>query len=88
MFESYGKVTEKEVRWRDICVARRKPRRIFVQANTKIDDNGDVALISYDATSAGVIQSFVERYEPEAIDDLEKCWEQDSVWYPRAYGAK
>lgn len=41
LFESYGKVTEKEVRWRDICVARRKPRRIFVQANTKIDDNGE-----------------------------------------------
>ncbi|PIO57835.1 peptidase family M49, partial [Teladorsagia circumcincta] len=38
LFESYGKVTEREIRWRDICIARRKPRRIFVQANTKIDD--------------------------------------------------
>ncbi|KAK6058892.1 peptidase family M49 [Cooperia oncophora] len=87
LFESYGKVTDREVRWRDICIARRKPRRIFVQANTEIDDKGDVNLISYDATATGVIQSFVDRYDAEAIDDLEECWNRDSVWYPRTYGA-
>ncbi|VDM55137.1 unnamed protein product [Angiostrongylus costaricensis] len=76
LFERYDRVTDVEIRWRDICVARRKPRRIFVQANTKIDD------------MAGVIQSFVDRYEPCAIDDLEKCWSNDQVWYPRAYGVQ
>ncbi|KJH51171.1 hypothetical protein DICVIV_02631, partial [Dictyocaulus viviparus] len=40
MFEHYGEVTEVEIRWRDICVARRKPRRLFVQANTKINNEG------------------------------------------------
>ncbi|KAK6728133.1 hypothetical protein RB195_005654 [Necator americanus] len=87
MFESYGNVSEQEVRWRDICVARRKPRRLFVQANTKMDDKGEVTLRTYDATAAGVIQSFVERYEPSAIDDLEQCWSKDRMWYPRAYGS-
>ncbi|WKX90543.1 hypothetical protein Q1695_009409 [Nippostrongylus brasiliensis] len=85
LFESYGKVGEQEARWRDICIARRKPRRIFLQANTRIDNSGNVELVSYEPTAEGVIQSFVERYEPEAIDDLEKCWEQDSVWYPNTY---
>ncbi|XGW21770.1 hypothetical protein V3C99_004603 [Haemonchus contortus] len=88
LFESYGKITERELRWRDICIARRKPRRIFVQANTKINDKGEVDLISYDSTATGVIQSFIDRYDATAIDDLEKCWNQDSVWYPRTYGAK
>ncbi|KHJ83110.1 hypothetical protein OESDEN_17193 [Oesophagostomum dentatum] len=86
LFESYGHIGEQELRWRDICVARRKPRRLFVQANTQIDDKGEVTLKTYDATAAGVIQSFVDRYDPSAIDDLEQCWAKDRVWYPRAYG--
>ncbi|KAJ1351826.1 hypothetical protein KIN20_007977 [Parelaphostrongylus tenuis] len=85
LFERYDRVAEVELRWRDICIARRKPRRIFVQANTEIDDKGEVKLSSYDASPAGVIQSFVDRYESSAIDDLEKCWSNDRIWYPRSY---
>lgn len=38
----------------------RQPRKIFVQPNTHIVD-GEVHLKEYPLTSAGVIQSFIER---------------------------
>ncbi|KAI0320104.1 aflatoxin-detoxifizyme [Amylostereum chailletii] len=45
---------------RDFVLAKKQPRRIFVQPNTFIE-NGDVVLKEYPLTTAGVLQSFIER---------------------------
>ena len=43
-------------------VLRRKtPRKVFVQANTFLDDEGKVKLKEYEPTLEGMIQSFAER---------------------------
>lgn len=37
LFDKYGEVTEDIQKWRDIVIARRQPRRLFVQPNTVLD---------------------------------------------------
>lgn len=46
---------------RDLVLAKKQPRRIFVQPNTFVGDDGEIVFKEYPLTSAGVIQSFVER---------------------------
>ncbi|KZT26206.1 aflatoxin-detoxifizyme [Neolentinus lepideus HHB14362 ss-1] len=45
---------------RDLVLRKKQPRKIFVQPNTFIE-GGEVVLREYPLTSAGVIQSFIER---------------------------
>jgi dipeptidyl-peptidase III len=44
----------------DVVWQKRQPRRLFVQPNTKIVD-GEVILVDYEESCAGVIQSWAER---------------------------
>jgi dipeptidyl-peptidase III len=47
---------------RDEVLANKQPRKVFVQANTFLDeDTGKVTLKHYDATPQGMIQSWAER---------------------------
>ena len=47
--------------YRDIVLAQKQPRKIFVQGNTMIDESGEVILKEYPLTYAGLIESFIER---------------------------
>ncbi|VDK42649.1 unnamed protein product [Anisakis simplex] len=79
-FHESGAVESINLKWRDIVIQRRQPRRLFVQSNTHLSQNGEVELKTYPETFEGVIQSFVERYSTEVIDDLEKFWRDDSYF--------
>lgn len=46
---------------RQVVMKKKQPRKVFVQANTFIDDAGKVTLKHYDATPEGMIKSFAER---------------------------
>lgn len=47
---------------RDAVLKKKTPRKVFVQANTVLDEeSGDVKLVEYEPTAKGMIQSFVER---------------------------
>lgn len=47
---------------RDEVLRNRQPRKVFVQANTVLDDNtGKVELKEYEPTLEGMIQSYAER---------------------------
>jgi dipeptidyl-peptidase-3 len=49
-------------RVRDVVVANIEPRKVFVQANTSVDEGtGEVILKHYDASLAGLVQSWAER---------------------------
>lgn len=62
--EFYTKLTTPSTQWIEellpLVIAKRLPRKIIVQPNTRIVD-GKVELVEYDATLEGVIKSFVER---------------------------
>lgn len=44
----------------DVVLAKKQPRKVFVQPNTFVVD-GKVELKEYPLTNEGVIQSFIER---------------------------
>lgn len=47
---------------RDEVLRNKQPRKVFVQANTVLDEKtGQVELREYDASLEGMIQSYAER---------------------------
>eukprot|EP00927_Polykrikos_kofoidii_P044581 TRINITY_DN38509_c0_g1_i1.p1 TRINITY_DN38509_c0_g1~~TRINITY_DN38509_c0_g1_i1.p1 ORF type:complete len:688 (-),score=112.04 TRINITY_DN38509_c0_g1_i1:21-2084(-) len=63
-FEELTEVPEEFLALRRIVVQRKRPRDIFVQPTTVLDEStGDVSLKLYSATPLGLVQSFVDRYE-------------------------
>lgn len=47
---------------RDVVLKNKQPRKVFVQANTYLDEEtGKVSIKHYDATPEGLIQSWAER---------------------------
>lgn len=46
---------------RDVVLANKQPRKVFVQANTYLDAAGEVTCKQYNPTLEGIIQSWVDR---------------------------
>jgi dipeptidyl-peptidase-3 len=47
---------------RDVVLKNKQPRKVFVQANTYLDEaSGQVTLKHYEASLEGIIQSWAER---------------------------
>ncbi|KDR10566.1 dipeptidyl peptidase 3 [Zootermopsis nevadensis] len=65
-------------KWRDIVLAHRQPRKMFVQGNTILGQGNEVTLKTYEATHEGLIQSWIDRFQLSDIDIiLEEMWEKD-----------
>jgi dipeptidyl-peptidase-3 len=61
MFNVYSGVGDLELKLRDIVMAKKKPRRVFVQPHTHIE--GDKAVLKeFAPTHDGMIQSFITRF--------------------------
>lgn len=62
LYEDYTNVNEWwATKVRPQVLRQAKPRKVFVQVNTVLGNDGKVTLKEYDATPEGMIQSFVER---------------------------
>ncbi|XP_017761362.1 PREDICTED: dipeptidyl peptidase 3 [Eufriesea mexicana] len=78
MYEEYSEVPEEGpypwARWRDIVLAHKEPRKIFVQSNTFIDgedeNESEVQLKNYKPTFVGLIQSWIERFPSEDYSQI------------------
>ncbi|XP_066244886.1 dipeptidyl peptidase 3 [Euwallacea similis] len=67
LYNIYSEVKEPWLSWRSIILAKKQPRKIFVQANTAVDGE-KVTLKEYEASVQGLIQSWTERFDdPENI---------------------
>ena len=60
-FEELTRVEGIFAEWRRIVIANKRPRQILVQANTFLDENGNIELKEYEPTIEGMIQSWAER---------------------------
>jgi len=67
-YAGYSNVSDDFLSIRELVLARKKPRRVFVQPCTFIDDNGlSIVYQEFPATVEGLIRSFVRRF---AEDDI------------------
>ncbi|XP_066279267.1 dipeptidyl peptidase 3-like isoform X1 [Branchiostoma lanceolatum] len=86
MYDKYSLVSEEgSHKWltlRDVVLARKQPRKMFVQVNTTVKDN-KVDMQEYEATTAGLIQSFADRFPKEAGVEkiVAELWEKDRPYF-------
>lgn len=59
-YEELSRVHDQYLTWREIVLAKKQPKWVYVQANTFLDGE-EVVLKEYEPTVEGVIQSWAER---------------------------
>ena len=77
MYDAYSAVNDERpghpwVSWRDIVLDRKQPRKMMVQANTKIEDE-QLKLVEYSPSHEGMMESWRDRFtleEHAEIDDI------------------
>jgi dipeptidyl-peptidase-3 len=61
----YDEITHVDEWWgekaRPVVLDKKRPRKVFVQANTVLHDDGKVTLKEYEPTLEGMVQSYAER---------------------------
>ncbi|XP_048371452.1 dipeptidyl peptidase 3 isoform X2 [Sphaerodactylus townsendi] len=74
LYEAYSAVTDEEperfLTLRHTVLLRKEARKLFVQANTRLEGK-DVVLVQYDSSAEGLIKSFCDRF-PEDAEFLEQ----------------
>ncbi|XP_029029652.1 dipeptidyl peptidase 3 isoform X2 [Betta splendens] len=87
LYDKYSTVSDTGahnfLRLRETVLLRKEARKLFVQANTRI--NGDsVELVEYEGSQAGLINSFTERFQDDAeqleADLLEMSKNDAACW--------
>lgn len=61
LYDEMTTVEPELAQYREAVLAAKLPRKQFVQANTEIGSDGKIVFKEYEASSRGLIQSFVER---------------------------
>lgn len=84
MYNDLSKVSADNVfgnflEFRDIVLARKQPRKMFVQAHTELKDD-KVELQEFEASAEGIVQSFVKRF-PYHDSELEQLWSEDKKFH-------
>lgn len=69
LYEKYSTVSDSGshnfLRLRETVLLRKEARKMFVQANTRVSGDS-VELVEYEGSAAGLITSFVERFQDDA----------------------
>lgn len=86
MFDHYSLVSDDleypYLKFRDISLARKKPRRLFVESATALTESS-VQLRTYDSSHEGLIQSFQEHFsgEPNIENVIVDLWKKESSYF-------
>ncbi|XP_052767027.1 dipeptidyl peptidase 3-like [Mya arenaria] len=86
MYEYYSDVHDSDdphfIDLREIVMARKQPRKMFVQHNTYLQDDGTVNLKIYEGRAEDLIQSWVDRFPTPDVDgDIQEIWENDRQYF-------
>jgi len=82
MYDRYSEVGEPWASRRDVVVARKQPRMVLVQANTKLVDE-KLELVQYEASAEGMVTSWADRFPdfPALDSDLKSLAAKDApLW--------
>jgi len=71
LFEKYSAVPPEMAELREIVMARKEPRKLLIQPHLHLGEDGKVALKTFPASPAGMIESFVARFPAEDPELLE-----------------
>ena len=81
-FDHYSTVDETMMRVRRIVIDNKLPRRLELQPNLKLESSPDggqsVKYHGYEATHAGIIQSYLERWSGIFMADVYEEWMRDA----------
>lgn len=85
MYDKYSAVSDdtelKFLTMREVVLARKQPRKMFVQCNT-VEKDGDVMLQEYEASPTGLAESWVDRFPSTTQEDIiQKLWENDKKFF-------
>ena len=76
-FDHYSTVDETMLKVREIVIARKRPRRIELQPNLMLGDDGKPQYKGYPESHEGIIQSNIERF-PAFRQDVYEEWLADA----------
>jgi len=66
---------------REIVMDRKQPRKLFVQHHTSLAE-GEVSLKGYECSASGLVQSFVDRFPTDDVDQqVLDLWEKERPLY-------
>ncbi|KAL9953202.1 hypothetical protein ACROYT_G040579 [Oculina patagonica] len=80
LYDRYSAVDDEFLALRKTVLARKTPRRMFVQAHTSVTEGNDVTLTEFEASPAGMINSFTTRF-PGNDSVLEELWRADMPYH-------
>lgn len=73
LYERLSKVEGEKydfLKWREIVLAKKKPRHLMLQSHTSLKKDGDVELHMYDKSYKGVINSVRDRFNSKIVNDI------------------
>lgn len=82
-FDHYSEVDETMMRVRRIVIDNKRPRRLELQPNLKLEHNSDTCSESvkyhgYEATHSGIVQSYIDRWSGVFMSDVYDEWKRDA----------
>lgn len=80
LYDRYSAVDDEFLALRKTVLARKTPRRMFVQAHTIVTEDNCVALTEFEASPSGMIKSFTTRF-PGNDSVLEELWRADMKYH-------
>ena len=68
-FDHYSEVDEEMLKVREIVLINKLPRRLELQPNLFLEEN-KIVYKDYEANFEGLIESYVERFEGDLMEDV------------------
>ena len=80
MYSKYSAVDDEWTKIRAAVIAQKKPRQMFVQPLTALDEAQGATLTTFDASVEGMISSFAARFPDSATAVLEQ-WSSEAEFH-------
>ncbi|XP_068682622.1 dipeptidyl peptidase 3-like isoform X1 [Montipora foliosa] len=80
LYDKYSVVDDEFLALRKTVLARKTPRRLFVQAHTTLGADNSVTLTEFEGSPTGMINSFTTRF-PGTSSVLEELWQAEMPYH-------